>query len=339
MIMGVDTMKKIDKILLGHGSGGELWHDLLEHVILPRFPDVQTLDGALLAPSGREKIVLTTDTYVVNPIFFSGGNIGSLAVNGCINDLAMMGARPVALSCGLILEEGFLIEDLTMICKTMFDTAQLVGMKIVTGDTKVVGRDEADKIYINTTGIGFASLGLEMAPGQIQPGDAIIINGGIGEHGTVILAHRYSITFQPELTSDTAPLWPAVSLLLKDGLIPRVMRDLTRGGLASALYELSTGFGVDFIIEEQAITIDPRVKQVGDVLGIEPFDMACEGRFVLIVPSDILKSTLSSLRENGFPDASHIGNVTKGTGKIILRTEIGSRRIRPLTAELIPRIC
>lgn len=332
-------MKVLEKILLGHGSGGELWHDLLEKVILPCFPEVQTLDGAILHFPNKGKVVFTTDSYVVKPIFFPGGDIGSLAVNGCINDLAMMGARPVALSCGFILEEGFPVGELVTICRSMFDSAKEVGMEIITGDTKVVGKGEADGIYINTSGIGYAPYRLDLGPWRIRPGDSIIINGGIGEHGSVILAERYNIRFEPRFFSDSAPLWPAVSVLLREGLNPRVMRDLTRGGLASALWELAKGLSIDLVVDEQAIMIDPRVKKGGELWGIDPFHLACEGRFILITDSSMVEKSLRLIRANGFPEASCIGKAVEGEGKVLLRTEVGSRRIRPLVAELLPRIC
>lgn len=333
------SLKIAEKIVLGHGSGGEIWQILLETVIRPSFPDVRTLDGAVLPLPHGNKIVFTTDSYVIKPIFFPGGNIGSLAVHGTINDLAMMAARPVALSCGFILEEGFLLEDLIILCQSMFQSADQVGMKIVTGDTKVVGKGEADGIFINTSGIGYAPLDWDLEPGRVQPGDGIIINGGVGEHGTVILAHRHGIKFEPELLSDSAPLWPAVSLLLTTGIVPRVMRDLTRGGLAGAVWELVQGLSVDFILEERAIPMDPRVKRAGAIWGIDPLYMACEGRFLLIVAAPAIHKTLRILKESGFPDASHIGEVTNGTGNVLLQTELGRRKIHLLAGELLPRIC
>lgn len=332
---------KQDKIILGHGGGGILSADLLQNVVFPYFQDVQPTDGAVLdVPSGR-KMVFTTDTFVVKPLFFPGGNIGSIAVNGTVNDLSMMAAQPAYISCGLILEEGLEVNKLKYILESLSQAALVAGVRIVTGDTKVVGRGEADGIYINTAGIGFVAPDISLQPSNVSPGDMIIINGGIAQHGTAVMAQRLGVSFNPPLESDSAPLWTSVASLLDAGIVPRIMRDVTRGGLASVLSELAAGQTVDYHLTETAIPIEPRVKRACDIWGFDPLYVACEGRFVAIVDGRDADRAVKALQKTEISNgATIIGEVTEGAGRVIMRTAIGGKRpVQPLPSELLPRIC
>lgn len=332
---------KHDRIALGHGGGGILSSELLQNIVFPFFQDVQATDGAVLeAPKGK-KLVFTTDSFVVKPLFFPGGNIGSIAVNGTINDLAMMGAEPSYLSLGLILEEGLEIEKLQMILEGIRQAAEKVGLRVVTGDTKVVGRGEADGIFINTAGIGFVDPKHSMNPSLVKPGDALIINGGIAQHGTAVMAERLGISFNPPLMSDSHPLWPSVSALLKAGILPHVMRDVTRGGLASVITELAQGQPVDYLLHETTIPIDPRIKRACDIWGLDPLYVASEGRFIAIVDGTEAERAIKILHEaEPMLDACIIGEISEGGGQVVMKTSIGGKRpIQPLPSELLPRIC
>lgn len=326
---------------MGHGSGGALTTELLREVILPIFHDVQPTDGAVLEAPAGWRLAFTTDTFVVRPVFFPGGDIGSLAVNGTVNDLAMMGARPAYLSCGLVLEEGFPLDDLEAICRSMRAAAAALGLKIVTGDTKVVGRGEADGIFINTAGIGFVPSWIDLCPAEVRPGDAVIVSGGIGEHGTAVLAGRLGVSFDPVLVSDTAPLWPAVAALLDGGVMPVIMRDITRGGLASVSNELAAGLGVDYLLREASIPVDPRVKRACEIWGYDPLHVASEGRFMLVVHAEDADRAVAILRSTAEGrGAAVIGEIARGGGKVFLHTAVGGRRlVKPLPGELLPRIC
>ena len=325
-----------DRITLGQGSGGALSAELLREVVFPAFPDVQPTDGAVLDIPGDERLVLTTDSFVVKPLFFPGGDIGVLAVNGTVNDLAMMGARPAYLSCALIIEEGFALADLGRICASMREAADAAGIRIVTGDTKVVGRGEADGLFVNTAGVGFASPALRLHPSLAAPGDALILNGGLGEHGVTIMAARLGVSFDPELPSDTRPLWPQVSALLEAGIVPRVMRDITRGGLGSVACELAQGLPLDFHLEEAAVPVDPRVGKACDIWGFDYLHVASEGRFLAVVPAGEAERAVGLLGKG----AAVIGRVEAGSGRVVLHTAAGGRRpVKPLPAEMLPRIC
>lgn len=334
-------MTQQDVIMLGHGSGGLMASKLLQDVLFQIFKDVQPTDGAVLQIPHEMQPVFTTDSYVVKPLFFPGGNIGKIAVNGTINDLAMMGATPAYLSVGFIVEEGFKMADFLTICNSMADAARTAGVKIVTGDTKVVGRGEADGIFINTAGVGYVNPQYRFAPDNIQAGDRIILNGSVGEHGTAVFAKRLGVSFKPELLSDSAPLAQSVAALLEAGIIPRVMRDITRGGLATIICELVSGTAYDANLEEQAIPIDPRVKRACDIWGFDPLHVASEGRFVLVVAADKAEAAVATLKTVAVSEnAAIIGEITEGKGKTSLRTEMGGKRpIHPLPDELLPRIC
>jgi hydrogenase expression/formation protein HypE len=329
-------------IRLGHGSGGLMSARLLREVVFKLFREAQPTDGAVLAPPAPGLTpVFTTDSYVVKPLFFPGGNIGKIAVNGTVNDLAMMGAKPEYLSVGFIIEEGLPLADLVAIATAMAETARNAGARIVTGDTKVVGRGEADGIYINTAGVGYAKADYHFAPDRIRVGDRIIVSGGIGEHGTAVFAKRLGVSFNPELLSDSAALWPSVAALLDAGIVPRVMRDITRGGLATIVNELVAGSRRDVWLTEGQIPIDPRVQRACDLWGFDPLHVAAEGRYVAVVAADQAKAALQILKTVAVSaDATIIGEVVAGKGQAFIRTEIGGRRpVQPLPDELLPRIC
>jgi len=329
-------------ILLGHGSGGALWHQLLADLLLPVFTDMQCSDGAVLPGEQDRSLVFTTDSFVVHPHSFPGGDIGALAVHGTVNDLAMMCAEPSFMSCSLILEEGFPIPALAGICRSMQEAAADCRVKIVTGDTKVVGHGEADGIFINTAGIGYVSSAYRLGADHVQPGDIAVINGGLGEHGAAILAVRMGIGFEPPLATDSASLWPEVSALIAAGIMPRVMRDLTRGGLASAARELAEEGRFDLILDEGALPVDRRVAKACEIWGIDPLHLACEGRFLAFFSpaqaEDAFK-ILKGLDRSG--RAAIVGRAEGGRGgRVVLLTETGGmREVRPLSDEMLPRIC
>jgi hydrogenase expression/formation protein HypE len=328
--------------MLGHGSGGMMSSRLLQEVVFKLFQEVQPTDGAVLAPPAKMMApVFTTDSYVVKPLFFPGGNIGKIAANGTVNDLAMMGAKPEYLSVGFIIEEGLPMADFITICTTLAETVRYAGARIVTGDTKVVGRGEADGIYINTAGVGYAKSNYHFAPDQIRAGDRIIVSGGIGEHGTAVFAKRLGVSFNPELVSDSAVLWPSVAALLDAGVVPRVMRDITRGGLATIVNELVAGSGFDALLTEGQIPIDPRVKRACDLWGFDPMHVASEGRYVVVVAADQVEAALQILKTVAVSAAAAIiGEIVPGKGQATIHTEIGGRRpVQPLPDELLPRIC
>jgi hydrogenase expression/formation protein HypE len=345
-------------IRLGHGSGGKLSQQLFDTLIKPALDNpllAQGHDAALLPPpptlNNGQQLAFTTDSFVVNPLFFPGGNIGSLAVYGTINDLAMAGAKPAYLSCSLIIEEGFSFKTLHRIIQSLAQAARETGVQVVTGDTKVVERGKADGIYINTSGIGFVAAATAIAPSQIRPGDAIVLSGDIGRHGMAIMASRHQLTFEQPLQSDCAPLWQPVASLLAAAIDIHCLRDLTRGGLASALVELSAASGTDFCLQESALPIIDSVASACELLGLDPLHVANEGRFVAFVPERQIKATLEVLRQF-HPQAMYIGTVehpesnlnglnTSGKGgRVILETTIGTRRlIDRLAGDQLPRIC
>ncbi len=330
------------KIESGHGAGGKLMNDLIESVIKKHlgahsiYPD----DSAVLELSS-EKIAFTTDSYTVSPLFFPGGNIGSLAINGTVNDLAVMGARPQYLSCGLIIEEGFLMKDLEIILQTMAEEAQNAEVSIVTGDTKVVPKGAADGIFINTAGIGI--MGDFEVHNIIEPGDKVIINGSIGDHGMAIMKIREQIASHSNIISDCAHLNHLInSLLSKFPNAISFMRDATRGGVASVLHEIVSekSFGIKLI--EQNLPIKDEVQGIADLLGIDPLYIANEGKVVMIIKNDFAESLITHLKDHPLGgDSAIIGEVIDDfAGMVYVETEIGGRRMVPLLIdEQLPRIC
>jgi hydrogenase expression/formation protein HypE len=332
-------------ILLAHGGGGKLTQMLIERVFLPAFanPALETLhDGAILEV-GETRLAFTTDSFVVSPIFFPGGDIGCLAIHGTVNDLAMCGARPLALSAGFILEEGFPMEDLCRIVESMREAAQRVGVPIVTGDTKVVDKGKGDGIFINTTGIGIIPAGIQISPKRARPGDLILINGAIAVHGIAIMSVREGLEFETTLASDTAPLHDLVARILEAGGDKvHVLRDPTRGGVASALNEIASKAKVGIVLDEASIPIWEEVKGACEILGLDPLYVANEGKCLAIVAREKAEEVLEAMKSHPLgKEAAIIGEVVEEhPGQVILRSRIGGRRIvEMLSGEQLPRIC
>jgi hydrogenase expression/formation protein HypE len=333
-----------ESILLAHGGGGRLMHELIDRVFLPAFdhPGLARRHDATVVAAGGLRLAVTTDSYVVHPLFFPGGDIGSLAVHGTINDLAMSGARPLCLSAGFILEEGFPLADLRAVVRSMSAAARLAGVPVVTGDTKVVDHGKADGLFINTAGVGVVPEDVDIGPWRVRPEDAVILSGDLGRHGVAILAAREGLSFETAIQSDSACLAGAVAALLSDGIEVHCLRDLTRGGLASALNEIAAAAGAAVEIDESGIPIDPQVRGACELLGLDPLYVACEGRFVLFTPAAQERRALEVIRGHDVgAGATAAGRVRPGPpGRVTLRTGIGSSRIVDmLSGEQLPRIC
>ncbi len=336
---------KSDIILLGHGSGGKLSHQLLDEVIIPRLSGVAQKDqndAAVLAAAGR-RLAFTTDSYVVDPIFFPGGNIGDLAVNGTVNDLAMCGAAPLYLSVGLILEEGLAVADLIRILDSMKRAATAAGVQIVTGDTKVVPRGKADKIFINTAGIGVFEHDLEILGSGARVGDQVLVNGTLGDHGMAVLASREGLDLQSDIKSDSTALNGMVDDLVQTlGPALHVLRDPTRGGAATTLKEIALQSGVAITLEEKNLPVTAAVKGACAILGLDPLFVANEGKLLAIVAPERAEAALATMRRHpAGKGATLIGEVSgTSAGKVSMRTAIGGlRAIEMLAGEQLPRIC
>ncbi|MBN1607098.1 MAG: hydrogenase expression/formation protein HypE [Polyangiaceae bacterium] len=332
-------------IQLAHGGGGHQSQRLMEQVFLPRFdnPELRRLhDGALLEV-GASRVAFTTDSYVVRPLFFPGGNIGDLAVNGTVNDLAMCGAVPLALSAGFILEEGLPVETLDRITESMQRAAQAAGVCIVTGDTKVVDRGKGDGVFINTAGLGLVRPGVEIRPDRACPGDKILVSGEIAAHGIAILSVREGLGFEAPLTSDTAALGGLVAQLLER--VPdavHVLRDPTRGGVASTLNEIARSASVGMVLDERSIPVAEPVRGACELLGLDPLYVANEGKCVVVVAPQAADLALEVLRAHPLGTrAASIGEVTQTTpGVVTMRSRIGAERVVDmLSGEQLPRIC
>ena len=331
-----------DKILLAHGSGGKLSHDLIESFL----PDLSNPlldrldDSAVFDLTG--KLAFTTDSYTVNPIFFPGGDIGKLAVCGTVNDLSMSGAKPLYLSLAFIIEEGLPIADLKRVLASIKVTAEEAGVKIVTGDTKVVNRGGADKLFINTAGIGQVPEGTNISASNAQPGDKVIINGNIGDHGIAVLSQREGLKFKLPVPSDCAPLNNLVADMLAATADIHCLRDPTRGGLATTLNDFAVQSGVGIEILEDAIPINNAVMGACELLGLDPLYVANEGKVVAVVPPESAESVLNTMKQHKYgKDAIIIGEVTeKRPGQVVMKTRLGSTRIVDMpVGELLPRIC
>ncbi len=330
------------EILLAHGGGGEETRELIEKLFLKHFenPLLASMEDATIITE-PQSLAFTTDSFTVSPLFFNGGNIGKLAIAGTVNDLAVTGARPRYLSCAFIIEEGFPFADLEAIVAAMGQELHHSGAQIVTGDTKVVPRGSADGLFINTTGIGevvYPGLSVQ----RIQPGDAIVVSGTVGDHGACIMAQREGIELESDLSSDCATLWPLIEPILTAGLEVHAMRDPTRGGLAAVLNEWATGAGVGIDVEEARIPIRPEVMGLCELLGMEATSLACEGRVVIALPASQVEPLLNIMQQHPLGSgATPIGTVTGDhPGRVILHTEYGARRIlEPPQGELLPRIC
>ncbi len=338
-------IQEYDTVTLAHGGGGKLTQRLIRDLFAPTLenPFLSELhDGALLpAPGGR--LAFSTDSFVVSPPFFPGGNIGDLAVHGTVNDLAMCGARPLYLSLSMILEEGFRLKDLWEILVTIRERAEEAGVQVVTGDTKVVERGKGDGIFLNTTGIGIILDDVDIRPSRIRPGDRILLNGPIAEHGMAILSIREGLSFESGLESDTANLWPLVQKLLEaGGRDVHALRDATRGGVASALNELAQASGTGVVIQEASIPVREDVRGACEILGLDPLFVANEGRFLAFVAPERAEELLALMRTHPLgSEARIIGEVVEDhPGVVRMETWLGgSRVVDMLSGEQLPRIC
>ncbi len=330
---------------MAHGGGGRLTQQLIDRIFAPAFRNA-TLDarhdGALVAAPPGGRLAVTTDSHVLCPLFFPGGDIGRLAVHGTINDLAMWGARPGWLTAGLILEEGLPLEVLERVVASMAAAARASGVEIVTGDTKVVERGKGDGLYVNTAGVGWVEHGLTIGPAAVRVGDAVLLSGDIGRHGMAILAQREGLAFESPIESDCAPLWPAVAALLDGGVEVHCLRDLTRGGLATAVIEIAEAAGLTVGLREDAVPVTEPVRGACEILGLDPFYVANEGRFIAMVPPAQAERALAIIGKEapGGPPAI-IGEAQSGrAGEVTLRSVVGIDRILDrLSGEQLPRIC
>jgi hydrogenase expression/formation protein HypE len=334
----------MDKIELAHGGGGRLTHELIGRLFKRYFSNayLDLLCDAAVLPRPKGRIAFTTDSYVIQPIFFAGGDIGKLAVCGTINDLSMVGAKPLYLSAGYILEEGLPFTDLERIVRSMAETAKEAGVEIVAGDTKVVQRGSADKIFINTAGVGWIPDDRNLSPGEIRAGDKIIVSGCMGDHGMAILCQREGLEFNTSLVSDCAPLNGLVETILSRHRGVRVMRDPTRGGLATALVELARARGLGFEIEETSVPVHEGVRASCELLGLDVFYVANEGKLIAIVSPADEGAVLRTLQDHSLGrDARIIGQVVEEhPNRVVLKTILGVKRVMDmLTGEQLPRIC
>jgi len=333
-----------ERITMSHGSGGKATHTLIEAVFLDAFrnPLLEPLEDAAQLTVAGARLALTTDSYVVRPLFFPGGDIGDLAVNGTVNDLAVSGATPLYLSAGFILEEGFPVADLIRVVESMRAAAQAAGVQVVTGDTKVVEKGKADGCYITTAGVGVLERPGTLGVATAQPGDAVLVSGPIGDHGVTIMLARGELDIEADLTSDTAPLHALVAGLLDAVPETRAMRDATRGGVATILNEIAKDADVGVLVSEDDIPVRAQVRGACELLGIDPMYVACEGRLVAVVPGDQSAKALAALRAHPAGEqAAVIGHITADQpGLVRLRTSFGGTRIVDLlVGDPLPRIC
>lgn len=335
---------KEERITLAHGSGGKATQTLIEAIFLDAFrnPQLEPLEDAARLAVGEARLAFTTDSYVVSPIFFPGGNIGDLAVNGTVNDLAVAGARPLYLSAGFILEEGFPVKDLRRIVASMKAAAEAAGVVIATGDTKVVQRGKADGCYITTAGVGVLQPGVNLGVATARPGDAVLVSGPVGEHGVTIMLARGELDIDADLESDTAAVHELTARLLELGPSLRAMRDATRGGVATILNEVARDAGVAVVVEEDAVPVLPPVRGACELLGIDPLYVACEGRIVVIVDGAAADDALAAMRSHPLGEqAARIGRIAADPpGLVLLNTGFGGTRIVDLlVGDPLPRIC
>jgi hydrogenase expression/formation protein HypE len=335
-----------DRIVLAHGGGGRLTHQLIEKIFIPAFGNPmleQRHDGAVVPINGA-RVAFTTDSFVVRPLIFPGGNIGDLAINGTVNDLAMCGARPLYLSAGFILEEGLEMETLRTVVNAMQKAAASANVKLVTGDTKVVDKGKGDGIFLNTSGIGIieANVATEIGPATVQPGDVVIISGDLGRHGIAILSVREGLEFESPILSDCANLWPSVEALLNAGIEVHCLRDLTRGGLATTLNEIASDRNICIKLEEAVIPVNEVVQGACEILGLDPLYVANEGRFAVFVPAAQSDAALEVMKkEEVSQGAVRVGRVEESPGRtVVLQSRIGGNRVVDmLSGEQLPRIC
>ena len=344
-------LKNYPTIVMGHGAGGKMMNDLIAHLFAPLFDndllgqmgDSTALDLGALTAGGR--LAFSTDSFVVSPIIFPGGDIGDLAVNGTVNDIAMSGAKPLYLSAGFILEEGLPMNTLGTIAASMANAARKAGVQVVTGDTKVVNKGHGDGIYINTSGFGIIPEGINISAKNARPGDVILVSGTMGDHGMAIMSKREGLEFESELVSDTAPLYGMIAEMLAikgDKGFIHCLRDATRGGLSAVLNELAGASQVGIEFEETKIPVTPAVNAACEMLGLDPLYIANEGKLVAIVAPDVAEEILDVMRKNEYGhDAAIIGTVTEShPRRVVAKTAIGGSRVVDLPAgELLPRIC
>jgi hydrogenase expression/formation protein HypE len=335
---------KYDKILLEHGGGGLLSNELITEYFLPHFknPYLERMEDSAVLTIGSRKLCFTTDSYVVSPVFFPGGNIGSLAVHGTVNDLSVCGGKPVYLSCGFILEEGFPFDSLETIIQTMAEAAAAAHVKIVTGDTKVVARGAADGIFINTSGIGLVEYPGVLSVKSIRQGDVIIVNGTVGDHGAAIIQARENLSLTSDILSDSAPLNDLIAGILNTSPNVHCMRDATRGGLGAILAEIAKSAQVRIDVDEKSIPVKENVRAVCEILGFDPLFLANEGKMILFCPAADAEAVLAAMRNHPYGrNAALIGSVSPAVqGRVVLKTSIGGERIVDLPmGELVPRIC
>lgn len=336
-------LSQYPEVTLAHGAGGRLMNELIARMFRDTFGMREPAHDAAVMPAiaDGERIALTTDSYVVTPLAFPGGSIGTLAVNGTVNDLAMAGARARYLTLGVIAEEGLPMASLWREVQAIAGAARAAGVAIVTGDLKVVERGKGDQLYLNTAGVGVVARDVQISPNQIRSGDQVLVSGDLGRHGVAVMAAREGLVLNEPLESDCAPLVAPVMALLDAGVRVHCMRDLTRGGLASALNELAAAAALSIEIEEAAIDISPSVHAVCELLGLEPYYVANEGRFVVVVPPEDAERSLQVLREHPVSHAARlIGHVKAGRSEVRARTALGTARILDMLAGAqLPRIC
>jgi hydrogenase expression/formation protein HypE len=335
-----------DRIVLAHGGGGRLTHQLIEKIFLPAFANPaleQRHDGAVLSVNGS-RLAFTTDSFVVQPLIFPGGNIGDLAIHGTVNDLAMCGARPLYLSAGFILEEGLSMDTLRTVVTSMQEAAAQAKVQLVTGDTKVVDKGKGDELFVNTSGIGVIEANVKTAigPASVQVGDSVIVSGDLGRHGIAILSVRQGLEFESPILSDSANVWPAVEALLNAGIDVHCLRDLTRGGLATTLNEIASARGVCIKLEETLMPVEETVEGACEILGLDPLYVANEGRFAAFVPSAQTEAALEVLKNLPVSQSAvAVGKVEESPrGLVVLQSRIGGNRVVDmLSGEQLPRIC
>ena len=331
-------------VLMAHGGGGKLMHELIGKMIVPAFqnPFLEAQHDASVFTVGNQRLAFTTDSYVVRPMFFPGGDVGSLAVHGTINDLAMAGARPLYLSAALIIEEGLPMQTLWQVVTSMQRAAQKSRVKIITGDTKVVDKGKGDGLFINTAGIGVVEHSLTIAPQSVRPGDVVLVNGDLGRHGMAIMSAREGLEFESAIESDSAPVADAVLELIQAGIEPHCLRDCTRGGLTSVLNEIAESTHLTIQVEERLIPVREDVRAACEILGLDPFQVACEGRFAAFVPAEQASRAADILNASGGSSgACRIGTVTDTREpRVILKSRLGVQRILDMSSgEQLPRIC
>jgi hydrogenase expression/formation protein HypE len=331
-----------DRVMIGHGGGGKLSAELVEHLFLPAFGSLGEQRDSALVNVGGMRLAFSTDSYVVRPLFFPGGCIGDLAIHGTVNDIAMSGAQAVALSAGFILEEGVPLAVVGQVAEAMGKAAQLAGVRVVTGDTKVVDAGMADGMYINTSGFGLIPDGVDVRPSRARPGDVVIVSGPIGLHGVAVMSKREQLEFGTEIETDSAPLNGLVAAMLAASLDIHVLRDPTRGGLATSLCEIASTAGVGIEFEESLLPIPEQVAAACSFLGLDAISIANEGKLVAIVPAKIVDVVMAAMQshERG-REAVLIGRVTdQHPGMVVARTSFGARRVVDLPlGEQLPRIC